>query len=58
MNRKRYRHWSRVWALAFGCLALQPVSAQAPLGHRLQDDRIIVDQGFLLATLDRAFPRG
>ena len=39
MNRKPY-----VWALALGWLALQPVSAQVPLGHRLQGDRILVDQ--------------
>ena len=44
MNRKYYSRWSRVWALAFGCLALQQANAQAPLGHRLQGDRIIVDQ--------------
>ena len=44
MNRKRYSRWSQVWALAFGCLALQQVSAQAPLGHRLQGDHIIVDK--------------
>ncbi|MCE2451146.1 MAG: hypothetical protein J4F35_23175 [Candidatus Latescibacteria bacterium] len=44
MSHKRYSRWSQAWALAFGCLALQQVSAQAPLGHRLQDDRIIVDR--------------
>ena len=44
MNRKHYSRWSRVGALALGWLALQPVTAQVPLGHRLQGDRILVDQ--------------